>query len=125
MVFLLFLLAGIGLTSIIVDSEFFAKRKEAYAKRTKLMTDKDGLDKYGNESLRVQRRRKWFYLVNCYQCSGFWVGFLLGALVHPMADWLWYHRPLEWLLCGGAVSYASQVGMALYNYLNVQYGSNE
>ncbi len=89
------------------------------------MTEEDGKDKDGKESRRVQRRRKLFYLVNCYQCSGFWVGFLLGMLIHPLADWSWYMRPMEWIVCGGAVSYAAQVGMALYNYLNVQYGSNE
>jgi hypothetical protein len=114
---ILLILAGIGLTSIIVDSEFFADWKLAFQERTKKLEEKNG-----DSDPMVKKRKKLFYLVNCYQCSGFWVGVLLGVFLHPL-DVSWYARPLEWLVCGGAVSYAAQVGMALFNYLNVSYGS--
>ena len=114
---ILLLLAGIGLTSIIVDGDFFAGWKLAFAEKTKKLEEKDG---EGDPT--VKKRKKLYYLANCYQCSGFWVGVLLGVLLHPL-DVSWYMRPVEWLVCGGAVSYAAQVGMALFNYLNVQYGS--
>lgn len=114
---ILLILAGIGLTSIIVDSEFFADWKLSFQAKTKKLEEKDGED-----DPTVKKRKKLYYLVNCYQCSGFWVGFVLGVFLHPLGL-SWYAWPVEWLVCGGAVSYAAQVGMALFNYLNVQYGS--
>jgi hypothetical protein len=114
---ILFLFAGIGLTSIIVDSEFFSQRKQKYQDRTKEIEEKDGA-----ENKIVQRRKKIFYMLNCYQCSGFWVGILLSLFLHPF-NMSWYLLPLECLIGGGVISYTAQVGMALFNYLNVSYGS--
>jgi len=120
MEFLLFLLAGIGLTSIIVDSEFFAGWKNLFANKIKAREEK--LGEQAKEDRKLFWMRKLFYLLNCYQCSGFWVGVVLGALVHPFASFDGWWRALEAVLCGGVISYAAQVGMALYNYLNVEYG---
>lgn len=114
---ILLILAGVGLTSIIVDSEFFADWKLKFQDHTKKLEEKNG-----SKDTNVKVMKKLSYLINCYQCSGFWVGVFLGIFLHPM-DMSWYARPLEWIVCGGAVSYSAQVGMALFNYLNVSYGS--
>ncbi len=114
---ILFILSGIGLTSIIVDSEFFARRKLNFQKNTEELEKKNG----ENDRI-VNFRKSLIYLLNCYQCSGFWVGFILGAFFHPLAV-SWYARPLECIMCGGVISFAAQLGMALFNYLNVSYGN--
>lgn len=114
---IVFILAGIGLTSIIVDSEFFSSWKLDFAERTKVMEKEKGAE-HGT----VKKRRKIYYMLNCYQCSGFWVGLILGVFANPLAC-SWYFLPVTWLMCGCMISFASQIGMALFNYLNVQYGS--
>lgn len=153
--FLILLVAGVGLTCIIADSDIFAGLKEKYNKKTAALADafSDRLGvvgvtdevsvKFGEltddekvvffEELdnpllhkqykMLQLRRKIHYMLNCHQCSGFWVGFLLGMFMHPLHDWSWYWRPLEWVICGGAVSFAASLGSVLINYLNVSYGS--
>ena len=119
MEFLLFLLAGIGITSIIVDSEIFAGWKESFGKRIQRREEK--LGELAKKDRNVWLMRKWYYLINCYQCSGFWVGFMLGALVHPVSSFNGWWRVLEAIMCGGVISYAAPLGMALYNYFNVTY----
>lgn len=114
---ILLILAGIGLTSIIVDSELISDFKISFQKKTTKLEAR-----YGTDDSNVVIRKKLYYLVNCYQCSGFWIGLILGIFIHPM-DVCWYARPIEWIVCGGAVSYMAQVGMALFNYLNVSYGN--
>jgi len=122
---LLFILAGVGITSIVVDSEFFAGWKDDFGKAIKARTDKLGDDLAPKDTI-LWLMRKVYYMLNCYQCSGFWVGLVLGALLHPLGDHCsHFWRIPEAILAGGAISYAAQTGMALYNYLNVQYGNKQ
>lgn len=62
------LLAIVGLTHILVESEIF-KPIRAYA------------DKHAHPKIA--------YLLHCYQCSGFWVGFLVGLAFDPHQSLLW------------------------------------
>src|ERR1700722_17543708 len=102
--FFIFVLSGIGITSIIVDSEFFRERKEKLAETIKLKTTIGGEEK-------TWLLRKIYYMLNCYQCSGFWVGLFLGLLLNPLGLSIWW-RPLEAVMAGGLISYLSQMGMA-------------
>lgn len=58
--FLVFLIGCIGLTSIIVDGEIFKPLKDF-----------------------LQNKIPDFFinLLNCYQCTGFWVGIIFGILL--------------------------------------------
>jgi hypothetical protein len=77
---LLFILAVIGLTHIVVDSEIAAPAHE-WAKAN------------------------WPWLarmMDCHQCAGFWCGVALG----PIMSW----NPLLWVVCGFAGSFLAQLG---------------
>jgi hypothetical protein len=121
---LLFLLGGIGLTSIIVDSEFFAGPKTWFAEKITKRAEE-----LGDEAAKTDRKLYWMrklnYLLNCYQCMGFWVGFFLAMFMSPLAGYTGLWHLLEWVICGGAISFTTQIGMALFNYLNVEYGPKQ
>ena len=119
LLFWLFILAGVGLTSIIVDSEFFRGWKEDFGVWIKARTEK-----YGETKLN-KRLNKIHYMIYCYQCSGFWVGLWLGVFLDPLSlhtGWKNIGTYVAYLVYGGCISYLAQVGMALYNYMNVEYG---
>lgn len=120
--FLAFILSGIGITSIIVDSEFFAGLKQKFAEVIKKRCETLG-DDLSPKDWRLRAMRKLQYMLYCYQCSGAWVGLWLGLLMHPLGESFdgWW-RLLEGIVCGGIISYAAQLGMALWNFLNVEYG---
>jgi hypothetical protein len=120
LLFVFFILAGIGITSICVDSEFFRGWKENFGKWVKGRIEKYGEDNWLNKILR-----KIHYMIYCYQCSGFWVGLILGILMDPLCQfqgWKSVYTYVAFLAYGGVVSYLTQMGMALYNYINVEYG---
>lgn len=80
MTLLLFILAVIGLTHIVVDSEI-AEPAHEWAKA------------------------HWPWLgrmMDCHQCAGFWCGLVLG----PVVSW----NPLLWVVCGFAGSFLAQLG---------------
>jgi len=120
MFLLFFILAGIGITSIIVDSEFFRGTKEKFTNyvngKSEKFEDEKSMDK------KTRFLRKINYMLYCYQCMGFWVGMLLGILVPPMFFDGW-GKILEIFMCGGLISFTSQLGMALFNYFNVDYST--
>jgi hypothetical protein len=121
---LFFILAGIGITSIVADSEFTRGPKEKLAELVKSRCERLG-GKTGEEDDLVVFGRKLLYMLYCYQCSGFWVGMALGLFMHPMPEFHGLWRLLEVVGCGGVTSYAAQVGMSLHNYLNVSYGGEK
>ena len=114
MLFLITMIAAIGLSHIIVDGSILAKRKEDLLKTYKA--------KY-----------PWLEkLMTCYQCSGFWTGALVGLFVQPI-NWClfdFFHWIIALILMipfyliatpfimGCAASYLSMVGAALLNYLD-------
>lgn len=83
---ILTLLATIGLTHIIVHGKIMERPKKILEKWPTLL-----------------------YLANCYQCSGFWVGVVCGAI----SGAAWY----EALLYGGAGSFLSTFAVAVLNRL--------
>ncbi len=111
---LLALVAGVGLSHIIVDGSIFAKWR-------------------GSLIERYRDTRPWVVeLISCYQCTGFWAGALMGLALQPISwglfDHLWWWLALLislplWLLVtpvivGCGVSYASMVGAAFLNWLD-------
>jgi hypothetical protein len=90
---ILFGLATVGLTNIIVDPA------------TIMQPFRDFVDK---------KCPPWVSkLFSCYQCSGTWVGFLCGyALVS--------NKPMTVFLCGMAGSYLSTISATYMNYLEAK-----
>ena len=109
MLLFLFCIAVIGLTHIIVDSHI------AELVKKKVFEKADGTPK---ELTPVWAEIK--YMSNCYQCSGFWVGLLLGILINPLGGEAFILFLL--LLYAFAGSYLGVLGAALLNYLDVVRG---
>ena len=63
----LFALASVGLTHIIVDSELFSPVRDY---------------------LREALPEKVFRVFECYQCAGTWCGFICGALLLSLDWWV-------------------------------------
>ena len=112
--FLIAVIAGVGLSHIVVDGSIFAKW------RGKL------IEKYRDS-------RPWVVeLITCYQCTGFWAGALIGLVLQPISwglssylcTWLAFilSIPLYLLvtpfIIGCATSYLSMAGAALLNWLD-------
>lgn len=97
--FVFFVLACVGMCHIIVDSSV--------------------MQWFRNIVHWVSHKFGWQWpvdLISCYQCTGFWCGVLLGALMLPAGSLLaWYWQ----MLVGGMVSsYMSMIGAATLNYLD-------
>lgn len=89
----IFALATIGLTNIIVDPATIAKPFRDFAdKRLPSFLSK---------------------LFSCYQCSGTWVGFMCGYLVLS-------REPGDVFLCGMAGSYLATLSATYMNYLEAK-----
>lgn len=86
----LFALATVGLTNIIVDPALIAKPFRDFADK---------------------RLHPWLSkLFSCYQCSGTWVGFLCGYLIVSRDPWVVF-------LCGMAGSHLATMSATYMNYL--------
>lgn len=112
MYFLLFCLAAIGLTHIVVDSHIVWKLKHWlwYA------PDADGRLVLRPDLTKLQK--ELHFMGNCYQCSGFWAGLFLGVVLNGF-DVRWWWWPAVWIGHAFTGSYLSMVGAALINYLDV------
>lgn len=84
---ILFILAVIGLTHIVVDAEI-----------------SEPVHKWIEPRCPVIAR-----IMDCYQCAGFWCGLALG----PVVSW----NPLPWLVCGFAGSFLAQLGWLVLDSL--------
>ena len=84
---LLFILAVIGLTHIVVDAEISEPVHAWIEPRCPLAAR----------------------IMDCYQCSGFWCGLALG----PVVSW----NPLVWVVCGCAGSFLAQLGWLVLDSL--------
>jgi len=114
--FLIALVAGIGLSHLIVDGNIFAKLR-------------------GDLVKKYRDTQPWVIeLITCYQCTGFWAGAVMGLLLQPI---YWYHTfshvlwgwfalvlsipfYLLWtpVITGAATSYVSMAAAALLNWLD-------
>lgn len=83
----LFILAVIGLTHVIVDSEIMRPFQQWVKPRCAPLA----------------------YIMNCHQCAGYWCGLFLG----PLVSW----QPLIWVACGFAGSFLAQFGYWTLNAL--------
>ncbi len=95
---LLFCLAVIGFTNIIVDPATIAEPIRDFIAK------------------RASRGRLWNWidkLMSCYQCTGFWVGLLAGII---LLSW----NPLVVILCGMAGSFIATWGATYLNYLEAR-----
>lgn len=90
---ILFSLAVVGMTNIIVDPATIMKPL------------RDLLENKGPKWLNK--------LVSCYQCTGTWVGFLCGYLLISQ-------KPFEVFMCGMAGSFIATISATYMNYLEVQ-----
>jgi hypothetical protein len=102
------LLAAVGLSHLVVDGSILAKWRGRMIKKYK-------------------EEKPWVLeLITCYQCTGFWAGFITGLILQPIPWftylWWWVALPLHLIVTpfvfGFAASYLSMVGAALLNYLD-------
>jgi len=89
--FLVFLFGCIGITSIIVDGEIFKPIKDYIENK---------VPKFINT------------LLNCYQCSGFWVGIIFGVFLQY--KYLNSFSDFAYLFLLGGLSSAASYFYALY-----------
>lgn len=87
MTLVLFILAVVGLTHIVVDAEIGEPLHEWIGPRCPVIAR----------------------IMDCYQCAGFWCGLALG----PVVSW----NPLLWLVCGFAGSFLAQLGWLVLDSL--------
>ena len=90
--FLLFAVATIGLTHIIVDSSIFEPVRSW---------------------LKEKLPPKVYSVFECYQCAGTWCGFLMGCFLIS-------HNIFVVLACGFAGSFLSVLGANYLNYLDAK-----
>lgn len=89
---LLFSVAVIGMTHIVVDSTIVELPKQF---------------------LKKILWKKLYSMLDCYQCAGTWCGFLCGAMLIS-------HNPIIIFFCGCAGSFLAQWGIALINCLEAK-----
>lgn len=87
--FILFCLASVGATNIVVDSHIFAPIR-------------DWIFEYLPEKIS--------YWIRCYQCFGFWSGLIFGLILISV-------DPFIVFACGCAGSFLSEFAAVFINYL--------
>ena len=104
--FLLFSFAAIGLTLIVVDGSIFAPIRDALVEKS--------FDPIKNKVVETFKNPIGFLkdLTDCYQCSGVWVGWLLGLIL----KWSLVHT----FAAGFASSFLALLGAALLNYIEAK-----
>ncbi|MCL2622471.1 MAG: DUF1360 domain-containing protein [Planctomycetaceae bacterium] len=96
--FLIFCLATVGLTAILVHGEIFLPLRDWLEKhRSPEERQADSMDGGVKRHEIKRRHRTWcgflFKLIICYQCCGFWSGlfcgiFLTGSRFFGIANWI-------------------------------------
>lgn len=94
---LLFCLAVIGMTHILVDSEILGP-----------------VEDWAKAHLHAKIHHALF---ECYQCSGFWCGIVLGVLIVS-------HDPRVLLACGCAGSFLADLSESVFKYLEGPYDAS-
>ena len=118
--FLLFCIATVGMTSIIVQGVIFLPFRQFIGDwAEKIHHDREQAGKGSRRSLV-----EWFNeLINCAQCTGFWCGLFCGFLLIPLEAWQALEAfrfvagaplPLKfflmWFCCGLGGSFLASVG---------------
>lgn len=97
--FVLFVLATIGLSSILVESVIFDPFRQWL--------------KIPNVGLKQFFKSKLSKIFSCFQCMGFWTGLFCGLILVSF-------NPFIILCCGFAGSFLSPFASTLINYLEAQ-----
>ena len=112
--FLLFAIASIGLTAILVDGKVFASLRESLFDRARFLREK-------RERLKLKPKFTLMEflegILTCYQCCGFWSGLLCGLfLVTSFSEigveerrFAVLHTFLMWFCCGAAGSLLAHI----------------
>jgi hypothetical protein len=95
---ILFILASIGMTHIIVDGNIFESTRS-------------WLKKHLPEHV--------YSLFECYQCTGFWCGVIVGYFIIAVFQPWWIQFPITFF-CGCASSYLSVLAITHMNALEAQ-----
>ena len=95
---ILFILASIGMTHIIVDGSIF-----------------EGVRNW----LKKQLSERAYGMLECYQCTGFWCGLVSGYFTIAMFLPLWTQFPITFF-CGCASSYLSALAALHLNVLEAR-----
>ena len=127
--FLIFCMATVGLTAILVDGKIFAPLRERLEHRVHAQEER----REASIARGGKKRRTWsgflFEIITCYQCCGFWSGLFCGLLLtanryalplfiftRPMPEILQVNRvesvwfaPIFWLMCGLVGSFLAVV----------------
>ena len=117
--FLIFCMATVGLTAILVDGKIFSPFREWLESRVHVQEERQ----QANIVRDGKKRRTWsgflLDILTCYQCCGFWSGLFCGLfLTVSRFEYIFYARnpspfvflaPLFLLLCGLAGSFLATV----------------
>lgn len=97
--FVFFLCASVGLTSILVEGRIFDSLRNSFRERAEKIQRKRGRGK----TLGWTFSEWGDQVLNCYQCCGFWCGVLCCLLLFPLPFWP-YTQGVEAHLPGLTVS---------------------
>jgi len=79
--FLIFCMATVGLTAILVDGKIFAPFRERLENRVRAQEERQ----QANIARGGKKRRTWsgflLDILSCYQCCGFWSGLFCGVFI--------------------------------------------
>ena len=86
--FLLFCIATVGMTSIIVQGVIFQPFRQSigdWAERIRVRRERKAQERSGVSPPTLRRSLvEWFNeLINCAQCTGFWCGLFCGLVLFP------------------------------------------
>ena len=130
--FLIFCMATVGLTAILVDGKIFAPFRERLENHVRAQEERQ----QANIVHGGKKRRTWssflLDILSCYQCCGFWSGLFCGViltisqfymnslLASKFGEWhqfgkcgtvlfLHFYAALFWLMCGLVGSFLATV----------------
>jgi Protein of unknown function (DUF1360). len=108
---LLFILAAIGLTHIVVDSAVFSPLREWLKNQAPAI--EEPVTKFSGRWLAG----KIGYLMTCYQCAGVWVGWFLGLIMLTSSEVGLIHNLVTIFVAGMASSFLANWAAIYLTYL--------
>jgi hypothetical protein len=124
--FLLFCIATVGMTSIIVQGAIFMPFRQYIENLAE--TGRQRRAQAAQEPHRILQKPlvEWLHeLINCAQCTGFWCGLFCGLfLLSPDSNWIaetnvWQilNRLIVWLCCGFGGSFLAPLGCNIIDWI--------